>query len=184
MRVAVPRFVPAQRIAVVDTGPLLDVLGLNYSQELVEPKLGNFLPKLNSAGLDFVNNQPLRESYLRFFSGIRGLLTTAHVVGELQGLVKSRLEIKDQTEDHRFFWTGSIAYLRRRGVEECLIRLLELQEDAVGRFGPIDTSVIRLAYSNGCGVLTHDSALISLADQQGVPCHLMRDVVWELYGSA
>lgn len=168
--------IPSQ--AVVDTGPLFDVLGLNYAQELVEPKLANCLQRLSGAGQNFVERQALRDGYLQFFSKMRTLLTTAHVVGELQGLVKSRLKIDARDDEHRFFWARSIRFLRQRNIDECLLRVIDLPDETVGRLGPADASVIDLARQRGCTVLTNEGNLKSLAIAQGIPCYLMRELVW------
>jgi len=167
--------------AVIDTGVLFTVLLLNYIRQayLPDPKHTNTLAKLDDRELQFSEHR--QEAYLRLLSGIRTPLITSHVIGELQGLQISRLQLHG--EDLRHFWMHSVDYLLTRSFDERLVRLLDVSgtvewRETVGSVGPPDTGLIHLALAERCPLLTDDArTLAGRARQAGVECFLARELV-------
>jgi rRNA-processing protein FCF1 len=105
--------------------------------------------------------------------------TTSHVIGELQGLT-SRLKL---TASERVgFWSASIELVRLWGLDESLIRLMDLSsepfERTLGRIGPPDTGVIKLALDHNCILITEDAReLYAAAHHAGVDCRLLEHLI-------
>lgn len=178
--------IPAK--AVVDSGPLFNVLALNYVREMHRPELkrGHILRKaLNDSDPEVesaLHEDPsFQDAYLRFFTRIRTYLTTSHVIGEIQGLQNGRLRLHGQ--DLRSFWLHSMDFLRAKNLEERLIRLLDLHakpdsSHGVCELGPTDAGLIELSQSEGCILPTHDkNTLARHAWEVGARCELVRNVV-------
>lgn len=166
--------------AVVDTGPLLTVLALNYVHAIHAPKVkrDKILTKANE---DLLKNPTRQERYLQLFSGIRTILTTSHVIGELQGLQKGRLDL--EREDKKQFWSHSMNFLCMKNIDEQLLRLLDMHgredlREVVCLIGPTDTGLIDLARKEGCVLLTDDERTLAVrAWEEGVDCRLVKNLV-------
>ena len=161
------------RKAVVDTGPLFDVLTLNFVRRHGRQEV---------LGRTTMSPDPgVQDGYVRLFDSIRTILTTSHVVGELQGLESSRLRLRGpHLED---FWVASADFLTTRNFDERLIPLLHMYSQArlrevLSAAGPSDTGLIDLALQEGCPLLTNDErTLARRAWQLGVDCQLVRWLV-------
>ncbi|MBI1762245.1 MAG: hypothetical protein HYR56_12505 [Acidobacteria bacterium] len=178
---------PIQK-AVIDTGPLFTVLVLNFVQRTQYPaqKRQNLL---RGAGLDwYLLESPTRqENYLRLFASIPVMLTTSHVIGELQGQQK-RIKSHDQSlygADLRNFWLCSMELLQQKNLNERLLRLLDLYaqnslQQAVCEIGPTDTALIELARQENCVLLTDDDrTLAPLARANNVKYLLVKPLLDE-----
>ena len=159
--------------AVVDAGPLFTVLTLDYVRHYHDDSA------LTKAGIPL--EPEVQNSYLRLFEDIQTLLTTSHVVGELQGLQNSRLRLRDARL--KLFWRKSMDYLKAKNLDERLICLLGMHErdrsrEGVCIVGPSDMGLIELALQEGCVLLTDDEkTLAPLAWRHSVDCHLVRELV-------
>lgn len=162
--------------AVVDTGPLLTVLTLNYVRMIgaTDEKRRSILKRIISD--DLFKSPIFEEGYLRLFDSIRTVLTTSHVIGELQGLQK---RLKLQGDDLKNFWLTGMDFLKSKNIDEKLLRLLDMHgreelREAVCVIGPTDTGLIDLARKEGCVLLTDDErSLAPLAWGNGVDCRLV-----------
>src|SRR5437016_2299760 len=158
--------------AVIDSGPLFSALILNYYD--LDIKYGR---PINISGLeDPLRDQSVQRPFLELLNSIQEKLTTSHVIGELQGLERSRLNLHG---DYRVnFWRGSIDLLTQWNVDEKLVRLLELASHESLRFclpriGHVDTGLIELALRHGCVLITQDErTLAPEAWRVGVDCRL------------
>lgn len=162
----------AFRKAVVDAGPLFTVLTLSFVRKYKRE------PILERA--EMPRDSKTQDAYFQLFAGIQSVLTTSHVVGELQGLQSSRLRLKGM--DFENFWLSTTDFLRTKNFDERLISLLEMRaeqrsSDRIGVFGPSDGGLIELAAREGCVFLTDDGALKGEAIRSGVNCHLVRDLL-------
>jgi hypothetical protein len=112
------------------------------------------------------------------FEGIRTLLTSSHVVGELQGLQ----HLQDQRR--REFWLYAMTWLASKGMQEELVRLLDLnsntnRQKAVCEIGPTDTGLVELAFREGAVLLTDDERMFAHVDwAQGVDCRLVKNLLF------
>ncbi len=163
--------------AVIDAGPLFSAMILNYYD--LDIKFGR---PFSASGLE----DPLLEtasqrSFLHLLGSIREKLTTSHVIGELQGLAKSRLKLSD--DDRTNFWRASIDLLAQWNIDENLVRLLDLASGEIAgsclqRIGPNDTGLIELARRNGCVLITQDErTLAPEAWSLGVKCLLVKQLI-------
>ena len=174
--------------AVIDTGPLFTVLVLHFARR-EQYDAQKRLNLLESAGLDhsLLESPTRQENYLRLFDSIPVILTTSHVIGELQGQQK-RVKSHDRSlydADLYHFWRSSMELLQQKKLDEKLIRLLDLHaqnglQQTVCKIGPTDTALIELARREGCVLLTDDKrTLARLAWETGVDCRLVQPLVEE-----
>jgi hypothetical protein len=160
---------------VIDSGPLFTILTLNYSTRTNRPSL---LEKIDN---EIRSSESMRRRCLELFGFIRSILTTSHVVGEIQGLQTSRLGLKG--EDFQGFWLGSMELLQGK-LDERLLRLieegfrLEAVRHNISRIGPTDAGLIELARREGCVLLTDDErTLAPLAWRLGVDCRIFKPML-------
>lgn len=128
--------------AVVDTGPLLSVLVLKYASTLHPGAASAVVAKSRIS--PYLRTPADQAGMVSLFEGIRTLLTSSHVVGELQGLQ----HLQDQRR--REFWLYAMTWLASKGMQEELVRLLDLnsntnRQKAVCEIGPTDTGLVELA---------------------------------------
>jgi rRNA-processing protein FCF1 len=123
----------------------------------------------------------MQRACMELYGSIRSILTTSHVVGEIQGLQTSRLGLKE--EDFRVFWLGSMELLALK-LDERLLRLIEDgfhrkdRRHNISEVGPTDAGLIELARSEGCTLLTDDRrTLAPLAWRLGVDCQLFKSLL-------
>ena len=161
------------RRAVVDASPLVSALVLEY----VRSKPRDWRdPILNKSRLaSYLEKNEMRQSaFVHYFDAIQTIMTTSHVIGEVQGL-QSKLDGRYRQE----FWPGGIAFLRRKKLDERLVGLLQIASTgellaSVCSLGPTDTGLIELARQERCVLLTDDTEIRRRASHQQVDCRLMR----------
>jgi hypothetical protein len=119
---------------------------------------------------------------MQLFESIPSILTTSHVIGELQGLQTLKGEYQ------KGFWMCVMQWLSAKGLDEKLVRLFDLYQDeslrlAVGEVGSTDAGLVGLARQVGCFtpnkvLLTDDRrTLAPLARQQQIYCHVVEDLL-------
>lgn len=145
-----------RRVYVIDTGPLFNALALMYvrNSPIHRSSLKHTLPP-------YLSNDPAKElDFLQLFDSIRILITTSHVVGEIQGILKkSGLPPEG-------FWEFSMLQLKRKGLTENLITLLSMHESEemsklVRAIGPTDAGLIDLARRERAVLLTDDERTLA-----------------------
>jgi predicted nucleic acid-binding protein len=159
------------RKAVIDTGPLLSALVLHY-----QIRYGR------RSALDSLLREPLRirdhqQQFLSFLAAIPDKLTTSHVIAELQGHVNSA---KLCWDDRLNFWQGSIDLLMQWGLDERLIRLLDIisRHLMIADIGIVDTGLIELAARNNCVLITEDEkTLARRAWTEQIDCQLVKQLI-------
>jgi rRNA-processing protein FCF1 len=161
---------------VIDSGPLFAVLTLNYATRTKRESL----LRTND---DYIrSSESMQDACLELFRSIRSILTTSHVIGEIQGLQTSRLKLKGA--DLQGFWLPSMELLELRKLDERLLRLIEdgfHREDVrhnISEIGPTDAGLIELARREGCVLLTDDGrTLAPLAWRLGVDCRIFKSML-------
>ncbi|MGA9997975.1 MAG: hypothetical protein WBP93_21350 [Pyrinomonadaceae bacterium] len=159
---------------VMDTSPLFSAMTLSYIRS--NPRERNTVLQRNRLEKYFQDYPDKERDFLQLFERIQTVLTTSHVIGEIQGLQK--LTGRSQRE----FWLSSLFILKRKGIEENLLRLLDMNEEndkkeLICTIGPTDAGLIALAQQERCVLLTDDGPLTSFARAQGVDCWLTRDIL-------
>jgi hypothetical protein len=162
--------------AVVDAEPLLNAIVLNYVRNSVNTRRSSIL---NASRISpYLRNEYTQSAFLRLFDNIRVLLTTSHVIGELQGLSQ-----KLKGDYRQGFWLSGMQWLKTKQLDERLITLLAMHEeerlsDSICQIGPVDTGLIRLAQQEGCKLLTDDrKTLATRALYLGVDCILVEEYI-------
>ncbi len=107
----------------------------------------------------FGNNAGYKKNYIEFLSSIKTFVTTSQVIGELQGLVNSKLDLQKASKS--IFWKSSAGYLKFKNLEEELIKIITttfnpMHERYVFDIGFIDTGLIELAKSSNLPIVTND----------------------------
>jgi rRNA-processing protein FCF1 len=161
------------RKAVVDTGPLFNVLAIIFVRNSPTHRHSGFERVFGEA--DYLYD-PVKERKLpELFDSIQEILTTSHVIGELAGRRKvSRLSPRE-------FWLSSVDYFARKQLDEKLLRLIEIcvsdeGRESVSEIDSTDAGLIELARREECYLLTDDRKLaqrawkLSMGDQ----CKLVR----------
>ena len=161
--------------AVVDTGPLYSILVLKYSITLSPRAAAAMIPKSRIS--EYLREAGLQRAMVYLFDGMQTILTSSHVIGELQGLQNL------QGDSQRAFWLFAMNWLSSKGLDERLLRLLDLNaetrsQSAVCEIGPTDTGLLELAFREGTVLLTDDrNTLARLAWAQGIDCRLVMNVL-------
>lgn len=147
--------------SIIDTGALLIALTLNYSA--MEGITDNdILRKVHSGVRGMESISP--KQFSSFFSQISQIETTTHVLGELNGLVNSRL--KFDGEKSKKFWNHSFYYLKKKNLNENLISYIELIENnkyktLADSIGFVDTGLLKLGIDKQIPIITTDYKTLS-----------------------
>jgi hypothetical protein len=161
--------------AVVDTGPLFSILVLKYSLKLK--------PRAAEAVIDrsrispYLRARSEQASMVDLFDGIQIIMTSSHVIGELQGL--QRLKRGYQ----RDFWLFAMRWLSEKGLDEQLVCLLDLNADSrwqnsICEIGPTDTGLLEIAFREGAVLLTDDKDTLARSGwAQGIDCRLVETLL-------
>lgn len=163
------------RRAVVDAGPLLSALILQFSRSAAPERKQGILQRSRIA--DYLRTEPgPQRAFSELFGSIREIKTTSHVIGELQGLQTLR-DVEQQD-----FWRSGMHWLAKKQLDEQLVRLLDLSsshlQNSVCSIGPCDTGLIELAHREGAILLTDDRrTLTPLARAYGINCHVVEDLL-------
>ncbi|MGA2742686.1 MAG: hypothetical protein ABSG65_35260 [Bryobacteraceae bacterium] len=118
---------------------------------------------------------------MNLLASIREKLTTSHVIAEIQGLAKTRLKLSG--DDHLTFWRTGIDLLTQWGLDEKLIRLLEMAgrselKERLLDIGVADTGLIELAARNNCILITQDErTLATRAWADSIDCRLVKQLI-------
>jgi hypothetical protein len=128
--------------AVIDTGPLFTALTLDFAERI--PELGPFLMDRHQLPEFMRTDFVLQNAYRAFFAGIDQFIITSHVIGEM----RSRYRIPNPLQYQ--FTECAMDYLKRRHLDERLIRVLAIEDDSSYRHiacnnGFIDAGVIKLS---------------------------------------
>lgn len=161
--------------AVIDSGPLFTILTLNFARGFSAIKKQSVMGRIHAS---IRESASLQQSCMSLFGSIRSVLTTSHVIGEIQGLQKLT------GDDLRNFWLNSMELLAAKQFDEkllCLIEDMFNRDDVrnnVGKIGPTDAGLIELARREGCVLLTDDErTLAPLAYRFHVDCRIFRTVL-------
>lgn len=165
--------------AVIDTSPLFNSLALQLVERSPESLRSAILEQC--ALPSYLAESPTRQrAFVEFFRSIPRILTTSHVVAEVNGLLKKK-HIKG--ERYRAFWIHGMDLLNARSLNErSLLRLLDMYvvpelREGVCTIGPVDTGLADLAEKEGCALLTDDRTLALHALRRGVDCRLMERLI-------
>jgi hypothetical protein len=123
-------------------------------------------PPIEVPNLQKLSTPDLKEAFRWYLDLAKPIQTSPHVIAEIQGLAKSRLRWYGKTLAP--FWRFAQQELVRLGLQEDLIRVVEMDRDDLPSFGPTDTSLLTLAARPDSLMLTDDGALRGRCDEKQI----------------
>jgi hypothetical protein len=156
-------------VLIFDTGPLWELVLYRAVQTLgfegLRPRLG------------LLQTDTYYSKLTDFIRQFRDRTTTPQVVAEISAKVQ-QTEKQGQAD----IWSVVYGEFRSMGMDERLLKLLEMPQELVADFGAVDASLLKLGSSYAPGtslVLSIDGALIAECNRAGVAAkHL-----WEAIAS-
>jgi hypothetical protein len=107
--------------------------------------------------LEYLSSADLRTAFTWYIDKARPIHTSPHVIAEIHGLLQSRAEWYGQRlADFWGFAQGELAHLQ---LEERLVQVKEMKHEDLKDYGPIDSSILKLAAPMVGVVVTEDRAL-------------------------
>ncbi len=143
-----PGLSSALKSLVIDTSILFDFLIWRFSAD-TGVRIPDWL-------LKHLSSCPLKE--LGWYLGAaRPIHTSSQVVAEIQGLAKSRAQLRDQRLES--FWTLARQEFAQIQLVDHLVTMTEMDYQDFVRYGPTDASILRLAIRLEAAVLASDGPL-------------------------
>lgn len=159
--------ISGQRVLIFDTGPLWELVLYSAVHNLRFISLENELGHLKSLSS--------YQNLSTFVATFPRKTTTPHVVAE----ISSRI-IRTEQKGHSSIWGLVYREFSSMGMDEDVLKLLEMPQRLVADFGAVDASVLTLA-SRLAGikplVLSIDSALIAECRRAGVKAMNLWEVI-------
>ena len=146
------------RSPLVDANLLFDYLVWQFCMQ-ADPPIE--VPKLQK-----LSTPDLKDAFRWYLDLAKPIQTSPHVIAEIQGLAKSRLEWYG--ERLASFWRFAQRELVRLGLQEHLIKIVEMDRDDLPSFGPTDTSLLALAARSDSLVLTDEGKLRDRCDRKQI----------------
>jgi len=147
-----------RNVLIFDTGPLRELILYEAVHTLGFKRLAPDLLHLRS--------DTDRNRLSQFISGFQNRTTTPQVVAEISSWVQ-----RTDSQGRANIWAVVYREFQGMGMDERLIKLLEMPRDLVAELGAVDTSVLNLGLSFDPGaplVLSIDRSLIKKCNQSGV----------------
>jgi len=164
---------------IFDTGPLLIALALNYVNETnycnAKILLNRAYDKFDNIGLNI-------SEWIDFFENFQTIYTSPHSIGEVIGLVNSRMR---ELIDINLFWDISIKYLSRKGLKEELISIIDLYNSKevatlIPKIGFVDSELIKLSMSLRVPILSIDKRTLGKeAEKKLVNVIIIQDDIYD-----
>jgi hypothetical protein len=159
---------PESQVLVFDTGPLWELI--LYSA--VRPPLG--FASLRS-GLRYLQSDPMYQRLSEFVASFQRRTTTPHVVAEISSWI-----IRTERKGQSAIWSLVYNEFQSMGMDESLLKLLEMPRALVAAIGAVDASILEL----GKGleqpkplVLSIDGALIAECRRAGISAKHLWEVI-------
>src|SRR5271156_4503790 len=146
-----------RNVLIFDTGPLRELILYEAVHTLGVKRLAPDLLHLRS--------DTDRNRLSQFISGFQNRTTTPQVVAEISSWVQ-----RTDSQGRANIWAVVYREFQGMGMDERLIKLLEMPRDLVAELGAVDTSVLNLGLSFDPGaplVLSIDRSLIKKCKQSG-----------------
>lgn len=155
------------RILIFDTGPILELIiysaARNHGFQSLRRKLR------------FLNSYSKYQNFTDFVGTFHRRMTTPHVVSEISFWIARNLD-KGQSD----VWSLVYRNFEAMGMDEELLKLLEMPRKLVVSFGAVDISVFELAKKHKQGnplVLSIDGALIAECRRAGLKAMHLCEVI-------
>ena len=164
---------PIPRYPIVDTGPLFDFLLWRFSES---SRIPNLFSKLI-----YLTNDPYKKSVQWYFAVAKPITTCPQVIAEIHRHAEKQL----RGVYLRNFWVFAQKELIELGLNEELVKLVEMDSDTLSSFGPADTALLRIATDLNRPVFTAEGKLAGLCRKKEVSVLGIADIlsIWQQYGS-
>jgi hypothetical protein len=147
-----------RKVLIFDTGPLRELI-------LYEAVHAAGFKRL-APNLSHLRSDADRDRLSLFISGFQDRTTTPHVVAEISSWI-----LRTISQGRADFWPVVYREFQGMGMDERLIKLLEMPRDAVAELGAVDTSLLKFGSTFDLGtpvVLSIDGSLIRKCNQSGI----------------
>jgi len=151
-------------IAIIDTSVLIDFLLINFKKNGLIKSNFDLINKIDALIAENCNDV---KAYEQLMNKIQTFVTSSQVMGELQGLFKSKQENKLYQINPNLFWAKSVEFLQYKNLDEQLISVLKVADSPdfnnfIYRIGYVDTGLIHLALDNQLPIITKDYKTLSI----------------------
>lgn len=160
--------ISGQTVLIFDTGPLWELVLYSAVHDLRFAALENELRHLK--------NRSSYHNLSAFVARFPKKTTTPHVVAEISSWV-----IRTEQKGQSAIWGVVYREFSSMGMDEGVLKLLEMPQELVTDFGAVDVSVLKLASSLARmrpTVLSIDSALIAECKRAGVDAKDLWEVLF------
>jgi hypothetical protein len=160
-----------ERFLVFDTGPLWELILYSAVRDL---RFESLRPNLHH-----IKNDAAFQRLTEFVASYPRRTTTAHVIAEISSHIM-RTDRAGQSE----IWGIVYREFSSMGMDEHLLKLLEMPQELVAEIGAVDTSVLNLGKKFGhrnSVVLSIDSTLVKECKHAGVDAKHLTEVTDEWY---
>ena len=157
------------QILVFDTGPLWELM----LYTAVHPPFG-FASLKNQ--LEHLQSVSSHQRFSEFIASFQKRTTTPHVVAEISARIIRLTEKKSWSS----IWGLVYSEFSSMGMDEGVMKLLEMPQDLVAEIGAVDVSIVELGRSLGLPkslVLSVDSALITECQRAGLNARHLVEVI-------
>jgi hypothetical protein len=154
-------------VLIFDTGPLWELIVYRAVNILGFEKLK---PELR-----YLQSNSSYDRLSRFVERFRNRATTPQVVAEISTRV-----VRTDNQGQRDIWGVIFNEFVSMGMDERLIKLLEMAQETVAKYGAVDVSLLKLGSTYAPGatvVLSIDSALIAECNRSGLTARDLWEVI-------
>jgi len=141
----------ASQVLIIDTGPLWELVLYSAVHELGFTRL--------SSDIVHLRDRDAFQKLTEFIARFRTRTTSPHVVAEI-----SRHLQTTQKKGHLNLWEITCRQFSAMGLDEKLVKLLEMPSELLGQFGAVDTGLLQLGINvisaKPC-LLTTDAPLLA-----------------------
>lgn len=155
-------------LLILDTGPIRELVLFHAVDQFRFERL--------RSELQFIKDPDSYERCTKFIATFRRKATSASVVAELNYWIRQT----DRTGQGRL-WSRVYEEFRGMGMDEEVVRLIDMELDFVERLGPVDVSLFELArrhVEHNPLVLTIDSRLCDECRQARIAVSLIQEVTF------
>jgi hypothetical protein len=156
-----------RKVLIFDTGPLRELILYEAVHTVGFKRLAPDLTHLRS--------DSHRDRLSQFVSGFPNRTTTPQVVAEISSWI-----LRTIFQGRADVWSVVYREFQGMGIDERLIKLLEMPRNDVVELGAVDSSLLKLGSSYDPGatlVLSIDGSLIKKCNQSGVTAVHLREVI-------
>ena len=167
MKKRTPPWTEIPKRPVIDSGPLFESLLWRFSESFDQPDL--------ISRPQYLKTSDDRAALAWYLPLAKPIVTSPEVIAEIHGRVTREARLRQPRLGD--FWKFSQKELSQLGLAEELVKLVEMEPEILSRFGPTDTSLIRLGSQFRRPVLTEDGPLGARCKQERLEVLTTSDIL-------